>query len=224
MIEYYLRTAFPGELALLRDYVVERALPPLDDLQGKADALERAYADFERLDSFDEPSGVAGTAAAVAAEKYFNQALSLRHTLLGLFTLGLHHLVEQQLARMHALLTNANQVPFDAAAPCAAIEALDVRPRNFRAWPILTELRCVASVVKHAEGDAAAKLRKIRPDLLQHPAIKGQRPEEWLLEQAVQRPLAGDDLYLESRDFERYAAAAAAFWGEMSTAFGVRRP
>jgi hypothetical protein len=121
------------------------------------------------------------------------------------------------------LLTNANPVPFDPRVQCAAIEAVGIRPRNFASWSILTELHCVANVVKHAEGDAAAKLRKVRPDLLQHPAIKGQRPEHWLLEQAVQRPLAGDDLYLECRDFEKYVDAALAFWADMSTAFGVRR-
>jgi len=133
MIEYYMQTAFPGELTLLRDYVVERALPPLDDLQGKADALEQTYADFERLDSFDEPGGTAETAAAVAAEKYFNQGMSLRHALLGLFTLGLHHLVEQQLGRMH---------PADEREPRPIRSARAVRCHRGRRHST-TELRVV---------------------------------------------------------------------------------
>jgi hypothetical protein len=63
------------------------------------------------------------------------------------------------------------------------------------------------------------KLRKIRPDLFQHPAIKGSSPESWLLEEGVLRPLAGEDLYLERPDFERYADAVLVFWKDLANAF-----
>ena len=223
MIEYYVRTAFPGELKLYSDYVLERALPPLEDLQNKADALERAHADFQGLESFDSPDVNTAARAALAGERYFNEAMSLRHMLLTLFVLGLSHLVEQQLGRVHAFLTRFDSRPFDDKSPCAAIEAVGVRPRDFSAWPVLTELRCVGNVSKHGEGGAAEMLRRVRPDLFQHPAIKGQRPEKWLLDQPVRGPLAGDDLYLERADFERYTSAALGFWSELAEAFATRQ-
>ncbi len=216
MIEYYLRTAFPGEVRLYNEYVLDRALPPLDDLQGKADALERAHAEFQGLESFDGPEQGTGARAALAAERYFNDALALRHLLLGLFTLGLHHLVEQQFARIHGFLTRFHPVRFDAETPCEAIEAIGVRPRELRSWQILTELRCVANVAKHGEGDAARKLGKIRPDLFQHPAIKHLPAPTWLLESQVRSPLVGEDLYLDRVDFERYSGAVLTFWSELA--------
>jgi hypothetical protein len=220
MIEYYLRTAFPGELAVYSQYVLENALPPLDDLKDKADALERAYA--ESFDSFIED---ADGRAAETAERYFNEALSLRHALLGLFVLGLNHLFEQQISRIHALLPCAASAPFNVDAACDAIgSTVGVRPRDWASWDVLKELRCVANVAKHGEGAAAKKLRRIRPDLFQHPAIKGGRPEAWLLDQQVRRPLAGEDLYLERVDFERYAEATRQFWRELAMSFGFECP
>jgi len=228
MIEYYAGTAFPSELKLYSDYVLERALPPLEDLQSKADALERAHADFQRLESFDSPDLNTAARAALAGERYFNESMSLRHMLLTLFVLGLSHLVEQQLARIHAFLTRFDSRPFNDKLPCAAIEAVGVWPRDFKAWPVLTELRCVGNVGKHGggkpeEGGSAEILRKVRPDLFQHPAIKGQRPENWLLDQPVRAPLTGDDLYLERADFERYTSAALGFWSELAEAFATRQ-
>lgn len=223
MLDYYLGKQFPEELNRYTEYFLERALPPLEDLDNKADAIERAGAAFLRLESFDNPQVATVSARAeLTAEAYFNRTLSLRHALLGLFVLGLYHLFEQQLGRVYAYLTrfDPDPGPFSVESASTTIEAASgVRPADVTAWQDLMELRSVANVVKHGEGSAAEKLRKIRSDLFQHPAIKGSSPESW---PRVRRPLAGEDLYLERTDFERYGGAARAFWKGLADAFAGR--
>jgi hypothetical protein len=159
MLDYYLGRRFPEELSRYTEYFLERALPPLEDLDNKADAVERAGAAFLRLESFDDPQDTTVSAQAeLGAEVYFNRTLSLRHAVFGLFVLGLYHLFEQQLGRVYAYLTrfDPDPEPFSLESASSTIEAASgVRPADVPAWQGLMELRSVANVVKHGEGSAA---------------------------------------------------------------------
>jgi len=75
---------------------------------------------------------------------------------------------------------------------------------RFPEWPKLVELRLVANVAKHAEGDSASKLEEIRPDLFVAPSIRDMPPFlHWKVPRHVYKPLSGEDLYVKQRIWMR---------------------
>jgi hypothetical protein len=61
-------------------------------------------------------------------------------------------------------------------------------------WPVIDELRLVANVVKHGEGDSAEKLRETRPELFVYPSLRDHtKPLErlWITAKVHLLPLLG---------------------------------
>ena len=96
---------------------------------------------------------------------------------------------------------------------------LDINLRQLPAWHKIRELECVANTVKHGEGPSATKLRKIRPDLFEHPVTRTILPKSsWNAVQEdpleLRSPLAGD-LYITKEQFAEFAGTTEKFLREI---------
>ena len=93
-----------------------------------------------------------------------------------------------------------------------------VRIRNSESEPIETAPcfvtgsapgLCVANVTKHAEGNSADQLRKLRPDLFTYPTFRKLPP--WGV-MVVRRPIAGEGIFVTEDEFKSFASAVRDFW------------
>ena len=87
---------------------------------------------------------------------------------------------------------------------------------SFKSWINIEELRIVSNAIKHAEGFSAVELRKIRPDMFEHPMVRTQK-ESFLTGNSiplVYLPLAGEDIFVMQEDLLKYKNALVDFWTE----------
>jgi hypothetical protein len=75
--------------------------------------------------------------------------------------------------------------------------------RLFSSWKRIKELPLVANTIKHAEGGAAKKLRRLRPDLFVHPKYRheSKRSKRDRMPLRVRKPLLGEDLFVAPEPF-----------------------
>jgi len=215
----YIRDVFLPELSLLQRAVLTRVLPAFDNIEAEAGSAE--WEAWERLSAVagpdSDPAALAEQARDAGIDRYLMMK-SIRQATINLFTVAVHHLVEQQqlflLRReflplgetdQHALLKPREFITRSNVAG-VNIESLD-------GWPELEELRFVANAVKHAEGPAVALLRSRRPDLFENPVLRQEADFTFLTAQwEVYRPLFGEDLFVTEPDLDRYFRAAEQFW------------
>jgi|SRR5215472_13366004 len=94
--------------------------------------------------------------------------------MLNLMAAALFHLLEQQLAAIGQDSSfSQSGMPcvklLDLANWYAVHVGVDLRALN--SWNSINELRLLANVVKHAEGNSSEELRELRPDLFAHPDL-----------------------------------------------------
>jgi hypothetical protein len=208
--------------------VLEDIVPAFANLSKRSDAI--ADAEFRRLgelpagENFDGDMSDAAEAAQDKGQAYYNTMVSIRQSSLNLFSAGLFHLLEQQLTDL------CRDGAFDTAPPddtqLSKITAwfrsnfhLDLS--KLPAWSKIEQLRLLANSVKHGEGNSAAKLRVVRPDIFQDPQIRDYFPDILYLStsQGVHLPLAGEDIFVTTQVFEEFSQAANAFVEEIAEYF-----
>jgi hypothetical protein len=74
----------------------------------------------------------------------------------------------------------------------------------------LRELRLVANVLKHGEGNSLEELRKMQSRVLEAPPEGAKKIGEMLFPDS--HSISGSPLYLTIDDFDRYVKAALSFW------------
>jgi len=86
----------------------------------------------------------------------------------------------------------------------------------------VTELRDVADAVKHAEGTAAERVRRTRPDLFELPILRGSSTGSRLTTSGrlLAASLINGGLWVTREDLAAYHAAVMAFWQELREAVG----
>jgi hypothetical protein len=193
-------------------WVHEHIVPIVNDFEKRAHAVEEET--YERLSAKVNPETYAGDGSEFY-ESAFNAGLSFYETMaslyqatLNLFSAGLFHLIEQQLADL------THDGAMETAAPDTRLLTVAEYYRNhlkidltqFGSWDVIQEMRLVANATKHGEGGSAEELRKIRPELFQHPALRLNN--ENVVHFRLQLPLGGDGLYVTAEDFKRYEKAA----------------
>jgi hypothetical protein len=199
-------------------HVLEDALPVFDNLSERADAV--VAEEFERLgaqpatEDCDGDMSCAAEAAQDKGQAFYNTMVALRQTSLNLFAAGLFHLLEQQLAEL------CRDSAFKAPAPSDTKLSIvaDWYDRHFKlnlrqisAWPKVDQLRLLANTVKHGEGNSAAQLRSIRPDLFQEPRLRELLPEfqELYTMGTVRLPLAGESIFVTTAAFTEFSGAVS---------------
>ncbi|HLX00326.1 MAG TPA: hypothetical protein VKR82_16925 [Candidatus Acidoferrales bacterium] len=211
------------------DFVLRDALLAFSEMEKRADAVVNA--EYERLSSqsvgedWDGDMSVFAEAAECKGQAFYETMYSLRQMTLNLFTAGLFHLIEQQLANL------CQDASFDVPPPRDTNIAIvtDWYERHFHisirtlgCWAMIEELRLVANVVKHAEGGSARELRNRREELFVPPSIRNSSSEIQRPAFPVAAPLAGDDLYVTEEVFQRYAEAANELMEEIAHFFDVQ--
>ena len=102
---------------------------------------------------------------------FFNALDMLHKTSLTLYTIGLFHLLEQQLAAVcHDAIFDSppNDARLDKTAAWLKTN-LKVDIKTLSSWGVINELRLLANAAKHGEGSALRQLRVIRPALFEGP-------------------------------------------------------
>jgi len=140
----------------------------------------------------------------------FHEMLSaMKWATMGLFSTGLYHLTEQYLVELPLAILRfhqGNDLQWKRSVqPNAAIAwfkeelGLDVN-----------ELRLVANVMKHAEGDSAQQLRQVNPSHFVYPALRAQggRPSPMRLT----TPIFGQGIYITADTFSKFHRASMSFW------------
>jgi hypothetical protein len=128
---------------------------------------------------------------------------------LNLFSAGLFHVVEQQLAdltRDAAIEKEVSDTKLEVVVSWYKKNCqLDLM--QFSSWSVIEELRLVANTTKHAEGSASKQLRTKRPELFVYPLLRKDDPNTLALHTPVSLPLGGDGLYVTGDDFCKYHKA-----------------
>jgi hypothetical protein len=133
--------------------------------------------------------------------------VSLYQATLNLFSAGMFHLIEQQLADI------THDGAMETAAPDTQLtnvaqyyrDHLNIDLTHFGSWNVIQEMRLVANATKHGEGGSAEELRRVRPELFQPPALRLDAAK--FVHFRLQLPLGGDGLYVTAEDFKRYESA-----------------
>ena len=235
---------FVDELSTWSTAVIERLLPTFDNLEGEAESVSSD--EFTRRgrmpaseDSYTDMSDIAESANDEGLAHY-ERMQGARQGLLNLATAGLYHLFEQQAALFvcKALITRNEEknrtFMKDLLSPGRLMkefkERLLTAGINFKELPSyekVRELGLVANVVKHGGGRSAESLVKLAPNLFAPPML---RDDPWTMRRItrnndalhpqpprlVDRPLAGNDLYVTPQEFQMYAGAATALWSELA--------
>jgi hypothetical protein len=202
----------------------ERVYPPFADIDRAAHEEAQPLHDKWMADRWPEPEAYdAGEAAdhfTALSQRTYDQLFSMQTILTNLFTAGLYHSFEQQMLAM--LLHDGQPIPRQPTTAFSswAFSTLQLDVTTSPGWRTISELRLVANVVKHAEGNSERDLRQRRPDLFDHPLLRDPAyagiPRS---EPPVRAPLAGEDLYLIKADFDHYAQAVSGFWQWFGAAF-----
>jgi len=210
-----------GECAL-RDVVAA-----FGDLERRAE--EVANAAFERYgaqpagEDFDGDMGAFAERAQDEGIAFYQTMFAIRQSTLNLFSVGLFHLVEQQLADLCRDASFEVAPPGDTKIPVVArwySDHFGLDLSTVPGWAAMDELRLVANTVKHAEGGSTERLRNIRPQLFQHPAVRELLPEEdFGANLPVHLPLAGESLYVSEEFFRGYSEAANGFFESIANHF-----
>jgi hypothetical protein len=206
------------------DIVHSRVLSTFEGINEEATALEKQrYQEF--MSSFEFNGGDSSEAEQAMQDLAFNEAMdyavtlsSMRFTTLNLFSAALYHLTEQHLIDLGLQIQNDderhNLRPEQAITWFKDTVGLDVA--NLHSWPLIAELKLVANVVKHGEGESADRLREKRPDLFVAPSLRNE--EIRIGTRRIEPVLFGQEFFVTTDDFSKYHKCSVAFWTEFGEA------
>jgi len=202
---------FLPELATLRDAIFARVLPAFDHIEAEAAQIERQT--FHRFKTTANEYYDGEDLAEAAFEEgfaHYDLMTDTRQLVLNVLVIALFHLFEQQ-KHLLSFPTLGELEPDSRERDKLFGEFLETPGIDSTAFPDhtqLEELKLVANVAKHAEGQAAKYLRILRPELLAH----GEGLPLPSHVKAVNRPLMGEDLFVQPDDLRAYFNAVESFW------------
>jgi hypothetical protein len=213
--EVFIPKIFLPQLTALRDAIFERVLPAFEGIESEAEQIQREA--FEQLcanaDEYSDESQMAELAFNAGLEHY-ELMTATRQTVINTFAIAISHLFEQQrhLLSFGTLLDWEPDSRKRERRFSEFLEARGVDRTMFIHRAKLEELDLVANVAKHAEGQSAERLRTLRPELFVAPSIRGDPLFGSSTVGPVNRPLMGEDLFVEPDDLRAYLEAIESFW------------
>lgn len=209
-------------------WVEERIIPMSEQLQKMAETVEQeAYDDLMAQPADYDYAGDGSDEAEAAHDiglSFYEDISKMYQATLNLFSAGLFHVVEQQLAdltRDGAIGKEASDTPLK--------EVIEWYKKGFQyltlfsSWSVIDELRLVANSTKHAEGSGAERLRAKRPELFVYPMLRKDDPTTLTLHTPLSLPLGGDGLYVTGDGFRRYHKAVLDLFDWLRKYFEVSR-
>ncbi len=215
IIEDFIQRMFFPQLTALRNAIFVRVLSAFDRLESEAHQIELET--LERLNAnaseYSDGADIAETAFE-AGLNHFELMAATRQTVMNTFAIALSHLFEQQrhLLSFGTLLDWEPDSRQRERRFRGLLAARGVDCTAFLHRAKLEELDLVANVAKHAEGQAAERLRTLRPELFVAPSIRGDPVLGSSTVGPVNRPLMGEDLFVQPDDLRTYLEAIEAFW------------
>lgn len=207
---------FLPQLRALREAIVSRILPCFEAIDSEAKEVERQiYRELCASAGEDADGGDLAEAATDAGIEHFQILGETRQIVINSLAVAIAHMFDQQ-KDLLCLPTLADAEPDDRERRKLFRKLLKRRgldPRSFRHRSKLKELKLVANVAKHGEGESAKKLRDLRPELFTHPVLRHDPLHARLRPLSVNRTLLGADLFVEPADLTAYLDAAEEFWG-----------
>jgi hypothetical protein len=222
---------YPEEIAGLREALLTQVLPALPDAALAADA--RADEVWQQgmsqaSDGSDDAGEWAERAEEEGAARYARLA-GIRQAMLNMGTVMLWHLWEQQILCFHGRqILQSHEEQAACADPKIYKKLYTLKEFEKRladggyaldritTWPKVNELRLVANTAKHGAGESADTLYALRPDLFTPPGCEDLVRALPIGAAYVERPAAGEDLYVTKRNLAEFFDAATQFWGEFS--------
>jgi hypothetical protein len=213
--EDFIPGIFLPQLRALRDAIFERVLPAFEGIESEAEKIEREV--FQQLcanaNEYSDESHLAELAFNAGLEHY-EQMTATRQTVINTFTITISHLFEQQrhLLSFDTLLDRERNSRQRDRRFSEFLESRGVDCTKFIHRAKLEELDLVANVAKHAEGQSAERLRALRPELFVAPSIRDDPFLDSPTVTPVNRPLMGEDLFVQPDDLRAYLEAIESFW------------
>jgi hypothetical protein len=216
---FWINLIFLEELAFLKDAITRRLLPAFDTISDEAADVYRAA--WESAYSHAPAHALYDLAEASMTQggDHYVMLANTRQAFVNLFAVAIWHLVEQQcltLLRKELRPRSKQDDPKDLTLKefKSKLRHRGIDAEKLDGWLDIEELRVVANVVKHAEGNAAARLRALRPQMFVHPEDRDAPPDFGDAHSIdhVYRPLSGNDIYVTDGDLVRYCGAAESFW------------
>ena len=214
-----LQTEFVPQLHAIVNALEKRLLPNLKKEKIGEEADRIAEEDWEQFISSTSVMGNEDPAyfadrALNAGIAHYTLMYGIRQGMLNLFAAALYHAFEQQIMFFHRknvldLDEESDLEKFKMTVFQSRLKEYGTDIKNFACWSKIDELRLVANTVKHAQGNSSHKLRKIRPDMFNHPCLSQGS-------YSVFQPLAGDDLYVSLQDVKDYRDHLVRFWQELA--------
>ena len=224
----YARQIWIPEIEVLQETIEKRVLPSFSMIEQESEAVREA--ERNRLNFLAGPDTDPGDLAEAVHEAgvdYYIMRDNARQAVINIFAVALHHLVEQQqlVLLRRELLPKSDEDDYTLLKRKILVSALVERGidiTTFSSWARSEELKLLANTVKHADGDSADLLAKLRPDLFTPPVLKREESSPlYGLVGRVYTPLAGTDLYLTDEDLTEYFTNAVGFWLELMTAMVI---
>lgn len=189
--------------------------PPFADPDAQAERVAQDYWNERMSEPVGEDDDVdAGVIADQAHERslaFYSTLAAMHTTVLNLFTAGLYHLFEQQCGSLLRDWTGASG-SVQALRDWLRTE-LRIDTTGCPSWPRMNELRLVANVVKHAEGDSERELRQLNPIYFREPLIR--QPEFADIPSPVfplGAPLTGELIFITKANYDEFVQTVISFW------------
>lgn len=189
----------------------DRLLPAIGDPSAEAQRQSQEYWDKKMSEPANEdtdPGSIADDANDLAISTY-ELLFPLRQSAINLGAVGLFHLLEQTCTSLGRSWIRDE---------CDSVEqfvtwiqqrlGVDIKSKGF--WKNLRELNSLANVIKHGEGGSASKLRRANPKLFHYPGTYEFSKSS--MDLPIAAPLAGDEIFVTTEDFDRYVEAVEQFW------------
>ncbi|MGO4185286.1 hypothetical protein AB4Z17_29380 [Paenibacillus sp. TAF43_2] len=202
------------ELSIVGDYF-NRTKSHFENIHEEAnDYSKKLFSEYSWTEDTDE-AAVAEWAEEESIIMY-QSLLTMKSNHLLMSISLLYHTWEQQLIKFtikelsHDLEWTKKGMQFGEVQKIFDLH--DVSISKTKSWVKLRELKFLTNTIKHADGDSAEKLRKIRPDFFKSTLIDTHF-DTLDLNGAVL--LDGYTLKVHERDFNEYIEAVKGFWDEM---------
>lgn len=214
-LAHYIQEIYVPEVQYFCKVLSERLLPPLSNLSDEAKNF--AHLEFQRLSSLpffcESDGGELAELANDTAVSWYSSMVAVRQSVINLHTVGLRHLFEQQLYNLVLHVPLTSRTSADYVKDLKTLSENGIDHQSFISWSTLEELRHVCNAVKHAEGSSSRQLRTLRPDLFIDPKMVSFSQFDRI--SPVTQPLAGEDIYLQEADIDKFMKAIELFWNEV---------
>lgn len=216
----YLTGVFIPQIMQFDKMFSETVFPPFADPEAQANKVAQDYWDKKMSEPVGEfgPDEDPGDIADDAHQKsidFYETMTAMHHTVVNLFTAGVFHLFEQQAGTLLQEWSGKRpKFPFDELGKSSFKDKAGntVAFNSAPTWAKLDELRLVANVVKHAEGDSANKLRAVNDAHFKLPSVRGTDLEKWFGDRMLGEPLTGEGIYVVKSDYDEFVTAVIEFW------------